>query len=176
MKRTLIALLLLLGSCSTTSQSLERLYKDGIRERQEDVFSGLDQSSMEREESRREKVRGYLVEEKLVSAEDYLYAGAILAMSPFEDDLITAQMAGLKAAELGNDRGFRVAAEAIDRHAMHLGRPQRYGTQYYYEEVLKRWRLYPIDPRTSDAEREAMGVPPMAELLAKTEELNERVR
>ncbi len=176
MKRTLIALLLLLGSCSTTSQSLERLYKDGIRDRQEGVFSGLEQDQMARQESRREKVRQFIVEEKLESASDYLYAGAILASSPFEDDLIAAQMAGLKAAELGEDKGFRVAAEAIDRHAMHLGKPQRYGTQYYYEEVLQKWRLYPVDPRTSDEERRAMGVAPLSELMARTEKLNERVR
>ena len=42
--------------------------------------------------------------------------------------------------------------------------------------MLEKWRLYPVDPRTSDEERRAMGVAPLSELLARTEKLNERVR
>lgn len=169
-------LLLGLAACSTPTQRLERMYADSVRERGSGPFTSLEEDFREHQEARRSKVRKLLAEEKLASAKDFLYAGAILASSPHEEDLLTAQMAGLKAAELGEDKGFRVAAEAIDRHAMHTGQPQRYGTQFYYEEVLQKWRLYPVAGETTDAERAAMGVAPLAELRAREETLNERVR
>lgn len=152
------------------------MYSDSLRERSDGVFTSIEDRYQARQEQRREKVRAFIDEERLESAEDFLYAGAILSSSPVQADLLTAQMAGLRAAELGEDRGFRVAAEAIDRHRMHNGLPQRFGTQYYYEEVLQKWRLYPVDPQTSDAERAAMGVEPLAVLAQKTELLNESVR
>ncbi len=176
MKHLSILLLFALCACTSTSQSLKQMYADSIRERSSGVFTSMEHKYQERQEERFEKVRRYLAEEQLASAEDFLYAGALLAASPQQEDLLTAQMAGLRAAQMGEDKGFRVAAEAIDRHAMHLGNPQRYGTQYYYEEVLRKWRLYAVDPKTTDAERKAMGVEPLAELYRKTELLNENVR
>ena len=100
----------------------------------------------------------------------------ILSTSGFEDDLVAAGACGLKAAELGEDRGFRVAAEAVDRRLMLAGRPQRYGTQYYYVEVIQKWRLYPVDPKTTDLERQAMGVETFEQLRAREAELNEELR
>lgn len=176
MKRLLIGLLALLAACTSTSDSLQHMYEDSIRERDGGVFSTLDSDYMERQESRRVKVRKYVVEQSLETAEDYLYAGAILSSSPEEDDLIAAQLAGLTAAQMGEDRGFRVAAEAIDRIAMHQGIPQRYGTQFYYEAVLAKWRLYPVDPKTTDIERKSMGVDSLADLMKRADELNEKVR
>lgn len=175
-KLALVAALLLLG-CRTPSESLKNMYGNNIRDRVEgDSFYTLGDAYQSRLENRLERVRGYVKEEQLESALDYLYAGALLANSGFEDDLIAASACGLKAAELGDDRGFRVAAEAIDKLHMHRGENQRYGTQYYYVEVIQEWRLYPVDPATSDEERAAMGVEPLAELIARAELLNAEVR
>lgn len=169
--------LALLGGCRSTSESLRIMYGNSVRDRTgEGNFSRLDERYLEQQENRYELIRGYIKEEKLTTAEDYLYAGAILSSSRFEDDLVAAGACGLKAAELGEERGFRVAAEAVDRRLMLAGRPQRYGTQYYYVEVIEKWRLYPVDPKTSDLEREAMGVEPMRALLARADELNETLR
>ena len=67
---------------------------------------------------------------------------------------------------------FEVAAEAIDRELLKGDQPQRYGTQYVYEPIVKKWSLYTWDETTTDAERRAMGVPPLAEALARVEILN----
>jgi len=178
LKRILPLLLVgLLGACSTPSQELRTMYADSLGERLGgDQFTSLDDEYVLHQEARREKVRGYVEQELLVTPEDYLYAGIILSTSPFEDDLIAASASGLKSAELGDNRGFRVAAEAIDRLQMHRGEPQRYGTQYYYLEVIQKWRRDPVNPATTDAERAAMGVPPLAELLERTDRLNAEVR
>ena len=173
MKRLLpLALLLVLAACQSTTARLKTLYGDSLRDRLGDgPFESLDEDFLERQE-----VRRLVKAEQLVTAEDFLYAGVILSTSSHPDDLTAAWASGLKAAELGNDLGFRVAAEAIDRVQMVSGAPQRYGTQYYYVDVLQKWRLYPVDEKTSDEERAAMGVEPMAELLTRVDALNEEVR
>lgn len=178
MKRYLpLLLLVLLGACRTTTESLHNMYANSVRDRTgEGNFRTLNNEFVERQENRYEIVRGFIREEKLQSAEDYLYAGAILSTSTFEDDLIASAACGLKAAELGEDKGFRVAAESVDRRLMQRGESQRYGTQYYYVEVIEKWRLYPVDPRTTDVERQAMGVEPLSELMARVDELNASLR
>ena len=178
MKRYLpLLLLVLLGACRSTSDSLRNMYANSVRDRTgEGNFETLDERYLEEQENRWEIVRGFIREEKLESAEDYLYAGAILSTSTFEDDLVASAACGLKAAELGEDKGFRVAAESVDRRLMLRGDAQRYGTQYYYVEVIQKWRLYPVDARTTDIERQAMGVEPLSELMARVDELNESLR
>jgi hypothetical protein len=171
-----LLLLVLLSACASTSEQLRVMYADSLRERLDDQFTSLEDEYVLSQEARRETTRKFVEQELLVTAEDYLYTGVILSTSPFEDDLIAASASGLKAAELGDDRGFRVAAESIDRLQMHRGEPQRYGTQYYYVEVIQKWRLYPVDPSTTDGERNAMGIPSLAELTERADTLNEKVR
>jgi hypothetical protein len=166
-----------LSACQSVSQRLENIYSDGLRERLGgNNFSTLEPAFEAHQEARFEKVRQFVKAEQLETAEDYLYAGTILSSSPYPDDLTAAWAAGIEAAEMGDDRGFRVAAEAMDRFQMVHGAKQRYGTQYYYVEVIQKWRLYPVDSRTTDAEREAMGVEHLSALEAKVEELNEALR
>ena len=177
-KRLLPVLLLLsFAACTTPSQSLRNMYAESLRERLDgDNFATLGTRFGEHQEARFEKVRKFVREEALVTKEDYLYAGALLSTSSHQDDLVAAMASGLKAAEMGEDRGFRVAAEATDRFRMHRGENQRYGTQYYYVEVIQEWRLYPVDPETTDEERAAMGVEPLSVMIARAEMLNAEVR
>lgn len=162
---------------SGPSQSLRVMYKASLRERLEGgEFSTLSDRYSSRQRDRVEMVRKYVKAEELVTAEDYLYAGILLSTSAVEDDLIAASASGLKAAELGDQRGMLVAAEALDRLLMHRGKPQRYGTQYYYIEVIQKWRLYPVDPSTTDDDRAAVGVSPMSELKAREDVLNSELR
>jgi hypothetical protein len=62
-----------------------------------------------------------------------------------------------------------LAAAAQDRWLMAAGRPQRYGTQY--RSRGGRWELWPVDEATSDDERAAWDVPPLAEARRRAEEL-----
>ena len=80
----------------------------------------------------------------------------------------------IRAAELGEERGFTVQAHATDRRmVLRHERYQRYGTVIIYEPVLRRHQLYPVDPATTDAIRRTMGVPSLAELLVEVDALNE---
>lgn len=168
-------LLLLSTGCYSPSSALRRLaleQRDDVTAR---VSSGEEARELEaRTRERALKVRSLLQDYTSAKASDHLNAGLVLVQSNDESDLVEAQKAGLKAAELGDNRGFRVAAEALDKQMMKQGKMQRYGTQFVWEPVLHSWRLYSTDPRTTDEERKAMGVPPLAQLLEQEKLLNER--
>jgi hypothetical protein len=59
------------------------------------------------------------------------------------------------------------AAASYDRWCMYEGRPQKYGTQFVPDGV--RYRLWEMEPGTTDAERAAWGVPPLAQQLQRAE-------
>jgi hypothetical protein len=61
----------------------------------------------------------------------------------------------------------RLAAAAYDRWCMYEGRSQKYGTQLVPDGVA--YRLWDLDPATTDAERAQWDVPPLAEQLRRAE-------
>lgn len=173
--RALALLTLVAGACHTTgADDLESIYYDALADYSRDDGTGaLHEDVLARQSERLAIARGLAADGALEKPQDYLFAAAILVTGDSIEDLLQAHELALHAAELGDDRGLSVAAEAVDKVALKHGIPQRYGTQYVFEPVLKRWSLYEVDPRTTDAEREAMGVPPLAELLARVDQLNE---
>jgi hypothetical protein len=74
-----------------------------------------------------------------------------------------------EAAERGHAPARWLAAAAYDRSCMYEGRPQRYGTQFAPDGV--RYRLWDVEPATTDAERAAWDVPPLAQQLRRAEEM-----
>ena len=181
---SLLVLLLVCASCTSPSARLRQMHADDTEGLKELGFlqglqtqEGFEEENefIEAREERLVKVRKYVAEGKLESAEDYYLAAALLAASAEVEDLVKAQECGFKAAQLGEARGSRAAAEAIDRYQMFTGKPQWYGTQVEFIEVLTKWRLYPVDPRVTDEQRGAMGVPPLAKLRASVDRINEKL-
>ncbi len=115
-------------------------------------------------------------EGELRTAEDHFYAGAILVRSSDMQHLIIAESLGRQATILGDQRGQPVAAEAVDRQAFIEGAPQTYGTQYVYSHVLSKWQIYELDPSTTDEDRKAAGLPPLAWFRDRVRQLNESDR
>ncbi len=126
--------------------------------------------SVEEIEARLNRVRELMATPP--APEDRLFAAVLLLDSPEIDEVGQARDLALLAAQEGDDRGFRLAAEAIDRKLMLEGSPQRYGTQYIYSPAIKRWTLYTWDPATTDQQRATMGVLPLADALERAEMLN----
>ncbi|HIF40614.1 MAG TPA: hypothetical protein EYQ74_05905 [Planctomycetes bacterium] len=137
---------------------------------------GMNREALARQTERYQLVHEWNADGALVSADDFLWASAALVTSDATKDLNLASELALIAAELGDKRGFTVQAEAADKLLVAQARPQRYGTQYIFEPVHQRWKLYPVDPLTSDVERRSVGVPSLAELLQNVEELNEALQ
>jgi len=176
--RAIFALLLVpmfCGACASTPPSvrIERMYEElrkDVGERKLGASSDIDWR--ERQAKRVARVHDMIDKGELSTGADFFHASVILVETDNEPDLLAALGTALHATELQEDRGFRVAAEATDKVRVKRGVPQKYGTQYMYEPVLKAWRLYPVDPATSDVERKAFGVEPLAELKAKEAVLN----
>jgi hypothetical protein len=54
-------------------------------------------------------------------------------------------------------------AGSTDRLLILKDKPQKYGTQYHCKKDGKSFKLYEIDPKTNDKEREDLNVPTLSE-------------
>ncbi len=173
-RSVIVALAALLASaCSTPSSKIGRMYAS----LQEDVASHKtgslpDPKLQQRNEERADEVREIVTKEPLESPESKLHAAVLLVESLKPENLALAESLGREAGLAGEKLGFRVAAEAVDKQLVGRGLPQRYGTQFEWVFVLQAWRLYPIDPTTTDADRRAMEVHPLAELYQDEKKMN----
>jgi hypothetical protein len=99
----------------------------------------------------------------------YLYHAAQFFQHGDEpEDAWHAYALAREATERGEERARWLTAAAYDRWLVYQGKPQKYGTQYVHDGV--RHRLWDVDPATTDAERAAWNVPPLAEQHRKAEE------
>lgn len=161
-------------ACTAPDPRPRTLYRDARRDLTKDRNTGaFTKKVRDRMEERYDKVDTLFIEGKLVSAEDLLYSAALLVTSDDSADLDRAQTLAMEAATLGEQRALPIAAEAEDKLLLMQGLPQRFGTQYAYQPSRGTWRLYAIDPSTTDEDRAFMGLPTLAEMESRTAELNE---
>lgn len=125
------------------------------------------------EEARRARVLELIDAGQLRTPMDGFHAAAILRTSDDLDILTMAQDLAFDAAEAGIDQGLPLAAEIIDRGLMIQQLPQMYATQFAYDPINNKWFLWDMDPTVTDADREYMGVPSMADALLRLERLND---
>ncbi len=153
------------------SQRLERLYEESLEE-PGDAAAPLDLARLEHErQAAAEEVRAMHAAGELRTDRDRLIAATLLLDSPEIKDLELARDLALDVAERGDERGFPLAAEAIDRALYLQDLPQRYGTQYSHLPGYG-WVLYRWDESVTDVERKAMGVPTLAEAIERLKLLN----
>lgn len=97
---------------------------------------------------------------------DALYAAAwVLNHGDLTGEAALGSRLAALAAELGHPGARWLAAAALDRSLMYAGQPQKYGTNIVPDGVG--WRLWDVDPATTDAERLVNDVPPLAEMQAR---------
>lgn len=176
---TLTAILLGLaaGCASTPVVALEATPAEMYRAMTRDMdrrggTAAVFEATDERQEQRRAEMMRRVEAGEIKTAEEHFYAGAILVRSGDIEQLLVAESLGRRAAILGDERGKPVAGEAVDRQALANGQPQRYGTQYVYSHVTGNWQIYLLDPETTDEERAATGLPPLAWFEDRVRQLN----
>jgi len=123
-----------------------------------------------RDRQRQERVMEIITKEEPCSAEDYYHAAWIMNHGETQEDAENAHRLALRGSELGYRPARWLAAASYDRWQMYQGKPQKYGTNYIYDG--RKDRLWDVDPSTTDEERQAWDVPPLAEQLRKAEEAN----
>ncbi len=177
--KTLLVSLLCLAACASTPKvdvqaSPAEMYAAMVTDmRRGDGTASVELDALDRSRLRSAEMVRRAERGELESPDDYFHAGAILVRSSDMDHLLLAESLGRRAVILGDERGNPVTAEALDRQAFMLGEPQLFGTQYAYNAMTGEWQLYAVDEAITDAEREAMGLPPLEWFEARVRRLNE---
>lgn len=119
----------------------------------------------DRDRARREAVMALLADGWPEDG-DALYAAAwVLNHGELSEEAALGSRLAAWAADMGRPGARWLAAAALDRSLMYAERPQKYGTNIVPDGVG--WRLWDVDPATTDAERIANDVPPLAEMQAR---------
>jgi hypothetical protein len=141
------------------------------------AFEQLDheqiQQMLQRDRARRQRVEELVGSEALQAPEDYFHAAMVFQHGETLEDFWQAHELAGRGAELGHPNCRWLTAAAYDRWLMNQGKPQRYGTQYTARDD-EPYRLWDVDPTTTDEERAEWNVPPLAEALRQAEELTQR--
>lgn len=124
-----------------------------------------------RDQTRRHQVQRLLDQQQVHTAHDYYHAALIFQHGETVEEIWSAHRWALKSVELGLAAGKWLAAAALDRWQMYQGQPQTYGTQLVPDGT--RYRLWDINPNTSDAERAQWEVPSLAEMEARAGQVTE---
>ncbi|HEU5227587.1 MAG TPA: hypothetical protein VFU49_07210 [Ktedonobacteraceae bacterium] len=137
------------------------------------------QQLRERDAQRRQRVSELIAEGQLTASDDYFHAALIFQHGETPEDIWQAHELAQRSVELGatqsmgNNNSPWLVTASLDRWLMYQGKPQKYGTQFVPDG--KRWRLWDIDPTTTDTERTANHVPPLQKLLQQAERYTQKL-
>lgn len=147
----------------------EELYKLFQEDQQDRTSGSLPDDIRQRDRARRTRVEQLITDGSLHAPQDYFNAALIFQHGELLDHYWQAHELAKKAADAGVPGARWLVAAAYDRWLMQQGKPQKYGTQYISTETTS-WRLWPVDPTTTDEERAEWEVPPLAILLQRVHE------
>ncbi|MEL6770327.1 MAG: hypothetical protein AAFP18_04605 [Bacteroidota bacterium] len=152
---------------------LRALYEADYRDHGQGLQHGTPEydAMRARDRDRRQRAAEIVAEESSLVAEDYYHAAWLFNHGDTPDDAWQSHVWAKEAAELGHRPARWLAAAAYDRWRMYSGQPQKYGTQFVPDG--KRHRLWDVEPSTTDAERAAWDVPPLAEQLERAEAMTQ---
>ena len=152
---------------------LARLLADDLAEERSLVAGSAAYAALRaRDAVRREQVKALLSEHAELAA-DKLYAAAwILNHGDTVEEARTAHELAMRAAIQGYAPAKWLAAASLDRSLMYSGRPQRYGTNIVPDGAG--YRLWDVEPETTDAERAEWNVPSLEEMRERAARLSSR--
>jgi hypothetical protein len=156
------------------NKELQTLFEQDQADRR--AFEQLDheqiQQMLQRDRERRQRVEELVGSEALQTPEDYFHAAMVFQHGETLEDFWQAHELARRGAELGHPNCRWLTAAAYDRWLMNQRKPQRYGTQYTARDD-EPYRLWEVDPTTTDEERAEWNVPPLAEALRQADELTQ---
>jgi hypothetical protein len=128
-----------------------------------------------RDATRRSEALQLLVAGEIRTAEDFFNAALIFQHGDSVQDTQLALALATTATRMNpsNQDAEALMAQAWDRIMVRNGKPQWYGTQFVRSKATGKWELYPTDPNVvTDAQRQAMGLPTLAEEKAHLAAIN----
>ncbi|HWI60569.1 MAG TPA: hypothetical protein VNT75_01885 [Symbiobacteriaceae bacterium] len=144
------------------NQELREIFEADQKDR---ANKGLHADYVERDRARRRRVQELAAAGELTTGEEYAMAAIVCQHGDTPDDYWQAHLLAQKAVELGETGISWLVAAGLDRHLVRQGKPARYGTQTVRMAGI--YRVPRLDPATTDEERAALGIPPLAAILAQ---------
>jgi hypothetical protein len=143
---------------------LAKMYGEDQAERSPQDGQPIDPKFMiERDRQRKAKVKALYEADALHTGKDYERAAMILQHGEEPEDFLLAHEFCVVALAKGNSDARWLAAATEDRFLMKIGRPQRFGTQYHSPNLDDPPTLYKVEPGVTDALRQKLGVPTLAQ-------------
>ena len=106
---------------------------------------------------------------------DYYHAAMIFQHGNETKDYEFANELCKIAIKKGNKKALWLYAATFDRILTSKNsKYQKYGTQFRKDSPDSEWYLYPVDPKTTDSERQKYNVPTIQEQKRKVKELNKK--
>jgi hypothetical protein len=150
---------------------LYRLYYEDQKEREyimqhsDDIDTMLLVVVSADDADRRRRASGLLARNQISTALDLEEAAMLLQHGDDTSDYMLAHELALRSIKLGNISAKWLAAATMDRYLVATGKPQRFGTQSFYNDKTGKEELYPVDPLVTDEERAMWNVPPLKNSL-----------
>ena len=151
------------------NKQLQKIYRNDQKDRRENLDWKL---IIKRDKERRKEVRTLLKTSKIKSGIDFFYASIIFQHGPSLTDSRMAMNLASKSMKLGCKKAKRMSALALDRYLIKNGKKQRFGTQYFKKSPKDKWKLDPVERKTTDEERTLYNIEPLAELKSQVAKLN----
>ena len=127
----------------------------------------IDWETLSRKDTeRRVEVMGYLKKGQLTIGNDMYYAAFIFQHGNCPEHYQLANKLADKAIKLGYSDARWIYAATLDRYLLSVGKKQKFGTQYTSADGCT-YVLEPVNPKTTDAERQRFDVPPLAQAKAR---------
>ena len=153
------------------NQELKDIFDEDQKDREDHPNYGTEKYRQlrERDSLRRERVTEIIQTETMLTSRDCYHAAMIFQHGETVGEIWQAHVLAKRAAKQGFRPARYLVASSYDRWLMYQGKPQKYGTNMVPDG--KRYRVWDVDPETTDEERADLDVPPLAELHRKAEEL-----
>ncbi len=152
---------------------LARMYTEDQKDRES---HDIDWSVVaKRDEEHRARVREMIAAGQLKTGQDHFHAAMIFQHGSTTEDYEQARDLARKAFELDPELKLArwLSAATHDRWLHSQGKPQIYGTQFKRPGGKGLWTMEPFDrTAVTDEERQAFGVPPIAEQEKRMAEMN----
>lgn len=185
------ALFLSAPACADVAQPVEKAAAAKDNKELTDIFNAdqadrsgdnIDWSQVDpRDKARQARVRQIIKDGGLHTPADYNHASFVFQHGDgLEDIRLAHALATISTTMAPDDKELRwIVAASWDRMLMYRNQAQWYGTQYKSDE--QGWYLYPVaENAVTDADRQAMGVPTLAESQQRVAEIatsmHEKVR
>lgn len=166
-----------LGACiaASTNQELQKLEEAD----QSDRAAGSNKIDWtvvgKRDAARKARATEILKAGDVRTADDYFNAALIFQHGDAVEDTELALALATTATRLDSSKKDAkvLTAQAWDRILVKRGKPQWYGTQFFKDTSTGKWEMSPMDPTAvTEAQREALGIPTLAETKAHLDALN----